>query len=348
MARTIQHARIEDTGAEGSVQILTIHRSKGLEFDMVLLPDLDAKQNSGNFKEFWTHEENGRVIRVLESVKTDVRTAFPPLEEWALSAEQDREFENLCVHYVAFTRAAASLHLFLSEKKGKSKNGIHYWIEKAFAPDVDEGVLVSLGEGLPAAEKTEPTPAPAEPHPPQRKDTPPVLARRLLTPSGGDSEERVSPFLPGRNQSLDLGRRVHAALAAWEWPALSFLPIADDPEVSQIIEDALQVPEIQTILSEPDKSTTVWLERAFDACIEGAWSSGVFDRVHLPEGWKEGIANPMIIDYKTDRARNEEVPAGYREQMRIYRKALAMILGIEEDRIEAKLIFLRTGHVEAV
>ncbi|MGE9291565.1 MAG: UvrD-helicase domain-containing protein, partial [Puniceicoccales bacterium] len=55
IVRTLEHARLEDTGAEGSVQILTIHRSKGLEFDYVLLPDLDASSGGANFKEFWTH-----------------------------------------------------------------------------------------------------------------------------------------------------------------------------------------------------------------------------------------------------------------------------------------------------
>ncbi len=348
IVRTLRHARIEDTGAVGSVQVLTIHRSKGLEFDVVILPDLDARTTPGNFREFWAHEENGRVTAILESVKKEVRSAFPELEAWAAEVEQERAFEDLCVHYVAVTRAVSSLHLFLGARKGKSSTGIHRWIENAFEPDPAEGVAVRLGEPVESMPRP-PSPAPPpEANPPQPGVIASPLSRRLVSPSDSDDTGRPSPFLPGRSRSLDLGRRVHEALARYEWPGNEFSNADCDPEVSEMIAGALESEAVRNLLSSPAGPTRVWHERAFDACIDGAWSSGVFDRVHLPEGGREGPASPTIIDFKTDRSPADEIPASHKHQMSLYRKALAMILGIEEIRIRTILVYLRSGTVVEV
>ncbi|MFP4352479.1 MAG: UvrD-helicase domain-containing protein [Puniceicoccaceae bacterium] len=349
ITRALAHSRIEDTGGAASVQILTIHRSKGLEFDLVLLPDIDARSGGAAAKEFWTRGEGGRVEGILESVNRPTRAAFPALEEWAVGIERERDMENLCVHYVAMTRAREELYLFLSEAKGKSKTGIHRWIERAFQPEDKEGAVVVLGDG------------PAPPEPPEREPTrdeepppPPAVPagapphRRLLTPSGGTTRAGPSPFHPGARRSLSLGLRVHAALAALEWPGTEWTPDRADPEVASVLGPALADPAVRALLSPAEPGATVWRERAFDAALGGTWTSGVFDRVHLPRGWRTASDPVMLLDFKTDRSPAAEPPAAHREQMRAYRGSLALLLGIGEERIRSLLIYLREPRIVEV
>ena len=346
--RGLQHGRLEDTGTTGSVQILTIHRSKGLEFDMVLLPDLDAAGGGGFSKKFWTQEENGRITGVLESVTQETRAAYPPLEEWALSMERDSLFENICVHYVALTRAADSLHLFLSEKKGKSSTGIHRWIEAAYAPEEEEGLVVEIGEPDNRVKPSQQYREKEESRPPVRTEPPRELGRKILNPSEEEATTNTSPFTPGRKIALEMGHRVHETLAGLEWPATDWQSKTMDAEVETILKSALQFEEIRTLLTCPRIPVDVWRERAFDASIDDVWSSGVFDRVHLPDGWQTGEARPVIIDYKTNAKRMVDAPNNHTRQMQTYRKALAMILGIDAEQIDAILIYLRTGEIVEV
>jgi len=341
--RTLQQARIEDTGDRANVQILTIHRSKGLEFDFVLLPDLDAKTTPGNTREFWVNDDHGQISGILESVRKDVRAAFPPLEQWGNSVEQERKFEALCVHYVAITRAALSLHLFLGEKKGKAKTGIHRWIEQAFSVEALPGMPIQLGEPIQPmpAEKIYPQP-PWDPPPPELQHSRKRLNRKQ-SPSQGKENSRISPFLQQRSHGLQLGRRIHEALAQHEWPARDLNLAEHHPEIAKILTPVLQHPKIQPLLSPQSTPTKVWREKAFEAAIDNTWFSGIFDRIHLPKGWEQKKSRPRIIDFKTDTTpKNKE---SHKEQIHLYRKALARILGIEEEQIDCCLVFLRTTEV---
>ena len=346
ITRALAHSRIEDTGGAASVQILTIHRSKGLEFDLVLLPDIDARSGGAAAKEFWTRGEGGRIEGVLESVNRQARAAFPALEDWAADIERERELENLCVHYVAMTRAREELYLFLSEAKGKPRTGIHRWIGRAFEPEVEEGAIVVLGDEPPPPKSPEQEPTPdEEPPPPPAVATAPPPHRRLLTPSGDTPREGPSPFHPGARRSLSLGLRVHATLAAREWPGTEWTPAGTDPEVAAVLEPALADPAVRALLSPAEPDVTVWRERAFDAALDGTWTSGVFDRVHLPRDWRTAADPVVLLDFKTDRSPGAEPPPTHREQMRTYRAALALLLGIGEDRIRSLLIYLREPRI---
>ncbi len=343
LERAVAEARLEDAGAERSVQVLTIHRSKGLEFDMVLLPDLDGSGAGGGGRKFWTRSDPGGINAVLEAVKSETCEAFPPLGRWAEEEKRDSLFEDLCVHYVAFTRAVEELHLFLGPRKGTSKTGIHYWIGNALGIEGEDAGVV-FEEGREAAPKTKETERvrPKEEPPPVSgaADTGPP-PRLFAAGEEGDAGDFGSAlFSSGRGERLQVGRRVHRLLAGMEWP--SDQPFSrTEGEAGEILEQAMTSAEIRSLLSAPPGSkVSVWRERAFDALVEGAWVSGVFDRVHLPED-----GPPVILDYKTDAEISGSIPEGHRHQMAIYRKALALILGKDPAEIEAKLVYLRAGIV---
>ena len=117
---------VQESGS--SVQVMTIHKSKGLAFDVVMLPFLDWKlgeikpsdpiwvnleQTSfGEFKQFPLVFRNKDIL-----IKSSL--AFRYFEEWMLSAMD-------CINevYVAFTRAKKHLFMNLIESKTGAKSFI--------------------------------------------------------------------------------------------------------------------------------------------------------------------------------------------------------------------------------
>jgi ATP-dependent exoDNAse (exonuclease V) beta subunit len=98
------------TGEGHAVQIMTIHKAKGLEFDFVLLPGL-GKKSKADEKQLinWiTHRENLLFAPIPHSGEkgSDVYAFLKKLEK-------DRgDFESRRLLYVAATRTKKQLHLF--------------------------------------------------------------------------------------------------------------------------------------------------------------------------------------------------------------------------------------------
>ncbi len=114
----VRHAREatqRETASAGRVQVMTIHKAKGLGFDFVLLPmrtnrRLDAveseallvSRNADHFAEW-----------ILGRPAAPVIEADPTLARAQEKRREDAAYESLCVLYVALTRARFGLHVFL-------------------------------------------------------------------------------------------------------------------------------------------------------------------------------------------------------------------------------------------
>lgn len=109
-----------NASSECGVQLMTIHKSKGLEFEAVLVPELHAAEGRGRF-EMLSWLERG----ISEPDGTDETTEFlvAPLQTrggqrsgtkaWVDRVRQERERrEQKRLLYVAATRARDDLHLF--------------------------------------------------------------------------------------------------------------------------------------------------------------------------------------------------------------------------------------------
>ena len=105
------------------VQLMTIHKSKGLEFEVVIVPDLEAKASKSEPKMIsWlerglTDSEPGDeaaqltefLIAPIQAKGTDAGAA----KSWVESVKRERETQELRrLLYVAATRAREELHLF--------------------------------------------------------------------------------------------------------------------------------------------------------------------------------------------------------------------------------------------
>ena len=97
---------------------MTIHQAKGLQFDVVFLPELEAKligQPDGLWRGRPSPTEPVNVVCRLAN--ENVRQFFPPPLQKLFEDDMCREVsESLCVLYVAMTRRFMRLHMILAAK----------------------------------------------------------------------------------------------------------------------------------------------------------------------------------------------------------------------------------------
>ncbi|MDR0993166.1 MAG: UvrD-helicase domain-containing protein, partial [Verrucomicrobiota bacterium] len=103
-----------------NIHILTMHKSKGLEYDVVILPALGEKGITANAKkdvllqEEGTHEPIPPVNWILSSPETSVIQADPTLGGRLAQDRRHRALEELRLLYVAMTRAKRAVYLLTS------------------------------------------------------------------------------------------------------------------------------------------------------------------------------------------------------------------------------------------
>lgn len=136
-------AEIWDEG-EDVVRIMTIHKSKGLEFPVVFLPNLQKASNKSYSQEnALIHPTMGLVIKGFEHLEglgdAERKVKFPCWEK-AVDYEEELDAQELKrLFYVATTRAEDYLYLCLSPQEGKSKDNIASWLRDILRLDQYEG-----------------------------------------------------------------------------------------------------------------------------------------------------------------------------------------------------------------
>ena len=109
-----------DLAADDTLQIMTIHKAKGLEFDTVIVPGLGrAPRNHKKQLLKWMEQpnqifpdENGARMDLLLAPIQEVGTANDSIYQWIEKLDQDKAlFEADRLLYVAATRAKKFLHL---------------------------------------------------------------------------------------------------------------------------------------------------------------------------------------------------------------------------------------------
>jgi len=142
----IETSRISDpTGAD--VRVMTVHQSKGLQFDTVILPELEGKLvGQPNAFAVCRPDPTGPIDCVCRYVNADQRLLFPDwLQQMFDDANAKSVSESLCVLYVAMTRAVHALHMIVTPSRKTEKS-----LPKTYA-----GLLrAALTDGTPAHAET--------------------------------------------------------------------------------------------------------------------------------------------------------------------------------------------------
>ncbi|MCC7333834.1 MAG: PD-(D/E)XK nuclease family protein [Pirellulaceae bacterium] len=136
---------------EAQVKVMTVHKSKGLEFDAVFLPDLDVELSSSN---------NLFVLRgsdpcqapdgVLRYMNAKLQTLLPDDWQRAFTLDKERGInESLCLLYVAMTRARQALYMTARPTSGKPLQSLGSLLQSTLAGGAQctepEAVLYELG-----------------------------------------------------------------------------------------------------------------------------------------------------------------------------------------------------------
>lgn len=114
-----------------AVNIMTIHKSKGLEFNVVVYPeaitDLDERLNPSKSAEEWLSpsdlgfESIPNVERVLFKLNSSAELMGEKAEEYLKKEKESNRLDNLNLLYVAFTRAKQRLYILAKQGKDPKK-----------------------------------------------------------------------------------------------------------------------------------------------------------------------------------------------------------------------------------
>ncbi len=109
--RRIERLYATSATAADAVDLVTIHGAKGLEWDLVLVPELERRARVSAPRMFeWEELPNGRVVLAPISARGEDASA---LHRWVRSVRSRRDAaERKRLFYVACTRAREELHLF--------------------------------------------------------------------------------------------------------------------------------------------------------------------------------------------------------------------------------------------
>jgi ATP-dependent exoDNAse (exonuclease V) beta subunit len=141
-----------------AVQIMTVHKSKGLQFKVVIMPMTDWDTGVGKGKKHWLNlnpEKNfGLALGVANHSDDLLNTPFADVY-------REEEFENLVdqlnLFYVAFTRAEEQLALILYKESGSAmRSWMNSFLEKTTLFQPQDGILF-FGNGQTVEQKKEST-----------------------------------------------------------------------------------------------------------------------------------------------------------------------------------------------
>lgn len=102
------------TDSNAKIKIMTIHKSKGLEFDAVLIPFTSDEFTSKSFNLLKKQDspiEDAKIV--VKNYNQKLRAHYPELEEMHNDAKNNSLVEGLSLTYVALTRAIDSLYIYL-------------------------------------------------------------------------------------------------------------------------------------------------------------------------------------------------------------------------------------------
>ncbi|MEX0717947.1 MAG: UvrD-helicase domain-containing protein [Planctomycetaceae bacterium] len=111
----VESQRVESPMA-ANVRVMTVHQSKGLQFDIVVLPELDVAMK-GQQPRFVAGRptEIDPPDRICPYASEAVRSMLPAsFQRMFAERETQQVIESLCVLYVSMTRAIHSLHMIVA------------------------------------------------------------------------------------------------------------------------------------------------------------------------------------------------------------------------------------------
>lgn len=335
LVKHLENLSIPVADAVGVIQIMTIHQSKGLGFDVVILPEISTKStiDSRYFKEVSIENEHG--YSFLSPPSQKIRHFYPELkaaeEEWKLT----QYYDAFCLLYVALTRSKLGLYCFLDaldEGKNYSVDSLSRWIEASLPspPQIqdsrEKNILYQNGDSKWYTAKGIKI----------QEDEQDYFHRLILPKKRGrafssNSTDSIKAF--SGNDLLEKGIVMHRLMESIEWlPAIP--PQLLKHEYWGELELLFSTPKVEELLTKSGLScqygeevklfreqTVEWIDD------KGIWNTARIDRfsVCLQNGKPYAID---IIDFKYDiTSQPEKLQRKYAQQLLSYREGLVQLYG---------------------
>ena len=361
--------------AEGALQLMTVHKAKGLEFPVVVIADA-AYEHRSSGDAVLLDDELGLLIDLVGD--DDARPAMWQLARLTETAKADAEDKRLL--YVALTRAKDKLIVSGHVKLTKSRLSLRGWLallgsvigldtvdvagevdrtrELNLQPPID--LPHSLGCVLyPPHEVTAAVQANVQATP---LDRAPVAAPELIAPISIPNQKSEIENQPSKvwrvvprakrpsGPAWVVGKLTHEALRRWRFPSEDnfdefLLPFALELGLTDHAEIQATIDEVRRLLTRfqahPLCREIAEAERYHEIPYALPGDTGVIDLLyHAGPDW-------TIVDFKTDELRSLDEARetigreGYDVQLRRYVEAIEAQLG---QRPRARLVFLQVRN----
>jgi ATP-dependent helicase/nuclease subunit A len=322
-----------------AIKVLTIHKAKGLQFPVVILPFISLSSfgslGGADKQRFFEAGDDGLKMLYL---KKEYIEASPELNDVYRSKEREYLADELNNLYVAMTRAKEELYVLLTERKGKK----NYLRDHLFRiPEFEAGVCgnrITLGDRRPAGREAAPYMPPAAPL--SFGDLTGVSKRVLKVRTLSSS---ASGYGAHSVQARKMGDAMHRALSL-----VHALPV-DDAFIASVCRAAAALEHATEITDDIISSVTAFLGNpAFRRFFEPAPGTMAYNEKEIVDGAGNtfkldrlivGPAAVDVIDYKTGGGRSEQ----HTEQVNRYGSLVSDIYPGKEVR--KYILYVERGEV---
>lgn len=380
--------QVKSEAAAGTVRVMTVHQSKGLGFDLVLVPFDPGDRSFSNVRAAMLRSDLGTGRRTEDGwmlrppAQDTLQAAGGPPVAVLDSARADESFAQLCVLYVALTRAKQAMYLLVPKPPASATAvrpadllrdrlvrrdgapaslcglpllyacGAEDWAEAATAPGTEappaERPRLRVGFA-PEVRRAEPSKEEAEAH---------VIPARWLFSGEAGNVRAFGSAIHRLFESVEWLERadIKAVIEAWRKSSTEPAEVVRDVEVQ--FRACLANSEVRALLGKPSRAAgaEAWREAPFAVVREDGDGkrvlTGRFDRLVVE---RDGSGRPVratVVDYKSNRVASEAdmraAAEGYAGQMSDYAAAAAQLLGLDPGAVSACLLFTRTAKVVAV
>ncbi|WP_457642619.1 UvrD-helicase domain-containing protein [Persephonella sp.] len=343
---------------QNGVKLLTIHKSKGLESKVVIIPLLGSMDRNFRFNSFGeTFFYDGKVI-FYHPIKKTVSKEFKKLKE-KIVEERNNEEDRL--FYVAVTRPKEKLIFIETENKN----------QKFYSRLLDEtdikakrikpsSIKASVEE--PEEQLSENTVKSAIYHVRQLEEKRKILYsnstnKQIFTSVSKLMEQEERQFSKSsarRDEAIYTGILVHSVLEETDFKNYSvqkakqlihqrsdLVPEEIRSEAVKNAEKLIELFENSSILDELKNSQILFREMPFTLYVDGQYIEGRIDVLYR-------LGNQIVVaDFKTNRYKNqrekEEIINSYKKQAEIYTQAVRKIF--PDTPVVFKLALLWEGEM---
>lgn len=361
---------------QASLRIMTVHQAKGLEFDIVILPELEQDLLSIRPDSILTWSESvfSPPTRVSLYPSAMLRQASPALEE-IYEAQRARQLsEGLSLLYVAVTRPRHALFMLTWDEKTRGPRGLTaaYMLLTVLGNQSQsnsaesvlrfqsgdstlggifssqnknaEGKTVQLSQNVIA-------PAPKL----RRKILPRKHAADLSKGcTASEILESIARFTPAARGAMEYGKKLHAQFQQIEWLDRNTQACSKSSNLSDAAEKLLLQPALYAVFDKAQYQSKaerieVFREIPFALRHDDALLNGIIDRLVIGYNGSRAVFAD-IIDFKTDNLSNADDLAitakvsSYSQQLRFYAEAVSNLFEIDLSTIQARLVFVGTAR----